>query len=190
VAGGTRALRRSVEGAEDDERAGARELRRRRLGRKDWVIGVSASGRTPFVIGALAYARSAGTGSTLITCNPKRGALYLPTGPEVVSGSTRLKAGTATKLVLNMLTTAAMVRLQRVFAGYMVDLRMNNRKLRRRAVRIVRKLAGVGAARARRAILQARGNPKTAVAMLAGGLDYRRARAKLRRSSLQDLVRR
>jgi N-acetylmuramic acid 6-phosphate etherase len=191
VAGGTRALARSVEGAEDDQVAAVDEMRRRKISELDLVIGVSASGRTPFVLSALAYAKSVGADHALISCNPVPGAIDLPTGPEIVSGSTRLKAGTATKMALNMLTTAAMVRHQKVYAGYMIDVQATNQKLMRRAERIVREVTRVGSGPARRALKLARGRAKLAIAMLAHrNFDYASARALLRRhrDSLRALL--
>lgn len=190
VAGGARALARSIEGAEDDRAAAEQAMRARKLRPGDLVIGVSASGRTPFVAAALDYARSIGASRALIACNPIPGAIDLPTGPEIVSGSTRLKAGTATKLALNMITTAAMVRRHKVYAGYMVDVQATNQKLMRRAERIVREVTRVGAGPARRALRQARGRAKVAIAMLAGNFDAFSARAVLRRhrDSLRALL--
>ena len=128
---------------------GAAELRARGLTRRDVVCGIAASGQTPFVLGALAYARKVGAGTVLLSCNPERVMrtavdveIDLPTGPEIVTGSTRLKAGTATKLVLNMLSTIAMVRLGRVRDNLMVHVQATNDKLRARAVRLVRALTG------------------------------------------------
>jgi N-acetylmuramic acid 6-phosphate etherase len=170
MAGGQEAVFRSVEEAEDDESAGAEALARHRLSKKDVLVALSASGRTPFVIGALRTARSVGAGTVLITCNPDAPAkglsdipIVVDVGPEVVAGSTRLKAGTAQKLVLNMLTTAAMIRLGNVFDGYMVGVRPKSRKLRERAAGIVSAIAGVGRERAADALDRARGDVKVAV---------------------------
>ncbi len=145
IAGGERALHHAVEGAEDQPEAGAFAIVDRGVGAGDVVCGIAASGRTPFVLGALAAARKAGAQTMLLTCNPARarGAkkwdveIDLPTGPEIVTGSTRLKAGTATKVVLNLLSTCAMVRLGRVRGNAMVDLRISNEKLRDRGARLV-----------------------------------------------------
>jgi len=149
MAGGPAAVFRSQEGAEDSMETGAAELRARGLTRRDVVCGIAASGQTPFVLGALAYARKVGAGTVLLSCNPERVMrtavdveIDLPTGPEIVTGSTRLKAGTATKLVLNMLSTIAMVRLGRVRDNLMVHVQATNDKLRARAVRLVRALTG------------------------------------------------
>jgi N-acetylmuramic acid 6-phosphate etherase len=147
IAGGAAAVFRSQEGAEDSRETGADELRARGLTRRDVVCGIAASGQTPFVLGALDYARKRGAGTILLSCNPKRSIrvpvdveIDLPTGPEIVTGSTRMKAGTATKLVLNMLSTIAMVRLGRVRDNLMVNVQATNDKLRARAVRLVRAL--------------------------------------------------
>jgi N-acetylmuramic acid 6-phosphate etherase len=151
IAGGDVALRKSVEGAEDDAAAGRAEIRRRRIKRNDVVVGIAASGATPFVWGALREARRHSAATVLVCFNPHleipvawRPDIVIATdlGPEVLTGSTRLKAGTATKLVLNLLTTLAMVRIGKVMSNLMVDVRPTNEKLRRRAVRIVRALTG------------------------------------------------
>jgi len=148
IAGGSAAVFRSQEGAEDARDTGAAELRSRGLTKRDVVCGIAASGQTPFVLGALDYARDLGAGTILLTCNPKRSIrvpveveIDLPTGPEIVTGSTRLKAGTATKLVLNMLSTIAMVRLGRVRDNLMINVQATNDKLRARAVRLVQALS-------------------------------------------------
>lgn len=152
IAGGDVALRNAVEGAEDDAAAGAREVRSRRVTQRDVVVGIAASGTTPFVWGALGEAKKRGATTMLICFNPH---LIIPKamrpdfviapdlGPEVLTGSTRLKAGTATKLVLNILTTLSMVQLGKVKSNLMVDVNASNVKLRARAVRIVRELTGV-----------------------------------------------
>jgi N-acetylmuramic acid 6-phosphate etherase len=147
IAGGAAAVFRSQEGAEDARDTGVAELKARGLTKRDVVCGIAASGQTPFVLAALDYARDLGAGTILLTCNPKRAIrvkvdveIDLPTGPEIVTGSTRLKAGTATKLVLNMLSTIAMVRLGRVRDNLMVNVQATNDKLRARAVRLVQAL--------------------------------------------------
>jgi N-acetylmuramic acid 6-phosphate etherase len=149
IAGGPAAVFKSQEGAEDDRDAGAAELRQRGLTRRDVVCGIAASGQTPFVLGALEFATKIGADTLLLTCNPRRSirvpvdvAIDLPTGPELVTGSTRLKAGTATKLVLNMLSTIAMVRQGRVRDNLMVNVQATNDKLRARAARLVEALTG------------------------------------------------
>jgi N-acetylmuramic acid 6-phosphate etherase len=161
MAGGAPALVRSVEGAEDDARAGAEAIEARRVNAKDVVVGISASGRAPFVWGALDEAARRGAKTVLLCFNPfkplvghrRPGLVIAPqVGPEVLTGSTRLKAGTATKMILNMLTTLAMARTGRVAGNLMVDLNPSNTKLRDRAVRIVRELCAVDEAVARRAL--------------------------------------
>jgi N-acetylmuramic acid 6-phosphate etherase len=145
IAGGAPALLKSAEGAEDSPEGGALALRQRGLRAGDVVCGLTASGRTPFVLGALAEARATGAKTIFLTCNPARHPsadpwdveIDLPTGAEIVSGSTRLKAGTATKVALNIISTCAMIRLGRVHGGAMIDLRATNAKLRDRAIRIV-----------------------------------------------------
>ncbi|HSN91400.1 MAG TPA: N-acetylmuramic acid 6-phosphate etherase [Anaeromyxobacteraceae bacterium] len=160
VAGGARALRRAVEGAEDDAAAGAVALRRLRPGRRDLVLGISASGTTPFVLAALGEARRAGARTGLLTSNPRaRPPVHcravLATGPEMVAGSTRLKAGAAAKMALGLLSTAAFARLGAVRRGRLSALSATSAKLRRRAVGTVAELGGVTPARARRALQRA-----------------------------------
>ena len=157
IAGGATALQRAVEGAEDQSGAGALAALERGVRAGDVVCGITASGRTPFVLGALARARLLGARTILLTCNPARATadekwdveIDLPTGAEIVTGSTRLKAGTATKVALNLLSTAAMVRLGRVRGNRMIDLGISNEKLRDRGTRIVAETLGVPYAEAR-----------------------------------------
>ncbi len=152
MAGGPAAVFRRQEGAADARDTGVAELRARGLTKRDVVCGIAASGQTPFVLAALEYAGKIGAGTILLTCNPQRSIrvpvqveIDLPTGPEIVTGSTRMKAGTATKLVLNMLSTIAMVRLGRVRDNLMINVQATNDKLRARAVRLVQALvAGRG----------------------------------------------
>jgi N-acetylmuramic acid 6-phosphate etherase len=159
IAGGAAAVFRSQEGAEDARDTGVSELRTRGLTKRDVVCGIAASGQTPFVLAALDYARDLGAGTILLTCNPKRSIrvpvdveIDLPTGPEIVTGSTRMKAGTATKLVLNMLSTIAMVRLGRVQDNLMINVQATNDKLRARAVRLVQALSESSSAEAQAAL--------------------------------------
>ena len=157
VAGGARALRRSIEGAEDDRGAGAAAVRRVAVGAGDLVVGVSASGRTPFVLAALREARRLGARTALVTSAPDARAaadvrVVLATGPERIAGSTRMKAGTAAKMALGLVSSAAFVRLGAVRGGRMIALRAVSAKLRGRAVRTVADLASVTAAAARRAL--------------------------------------
>jgi N-acetylmuramic acid 6-phosphate etherase len=192
MAGGRRAVFRSAEGAEDDAVAGAREMRRRaRAG--DVVVGITASGATPFVRAALREARRRRALTVLVTCNPRApggaAGLVVPlrVGAEVLAGSTRLAAGTATKLALNALTTAAFARLGKVYGHRMVDLQPRSAKLRARALRLVRELGGVGERRAARLLARAGGSAKLAIAMarLGIGADEARRRVKAAKGSLR-----
>ncbi len=184
MAGGRASVFRSREGAEDDARAAAREVRRR-VRRGDVVVGVSASGVTPFVRGALVTAASLGATTVLVACNPRArlriraNVVIAPApGPEVLAGSTRLKAGTATKLVLNTLTTASMARLGKMYGNRMVDLQPRSHKLRERALRLVVELGGVSRPRARR-LLAAAKNVRVAIVMARTGRSARDARRAL-----------
>ncbi len=149
IAGGDEALRHSVEGAEDDDSAGAAAMAGLGLGKSDVVVGVSASGRTPFVLGAIGHARSVGAATIGLSCNagsPLSAATYCPieviVGGEVIAGSSRLNAGTAQKITLNTISTSAMVLLGKTYGNLMVDVRPTNDKLRDRAVRIVQGVTG------------------------------------------------
>lgn len=186
LAGGMEAFGRAVEHAEDDPAAGAAELDRRGLSRADFVLGLSASGRTPFVIGALRRAREVGAGTGALFCNPgapmaseAEHLLLLAVGPEILTGSTRLKAGTATKMALNMVSTAAMVRLGHCFGNLMVDVRANSAKLRERRVRILAESSGVEEGRAARILEEAGGDLRLAMVMAASGVDSQEARRRL-----------
>jgi N-acetylmuramic acid 6-phosphate etherase len=185
MAGGRRAVFRSVEGAEDDAGAGARAVRARaRAG--DAVVGIAASGVTPFVRAGLAEARRRGALTVLVTCNPAvprsaaRIVIPLRVGPEILAGSTRLKAGTATKLTLNTLTTAAFARLGKVHGNRMVDLQPRSAKLRARAIRLVSDLGGVGPARAASLLGEAAGRAKVAIVMARRNVSAAQARRRLR----------
>lgn len=199
IAGGRAALDRAVEGAEDSAARGWRDLMRRRLNRHDVVVGLSASGTTPYVLGALRYARSRRVKTVAVTCNPAAPLARLAdiviaprVGPEVIAGSTRLKAGTAQKLVLNMLSTAAMVRLGHVYDNWMIHVAPANRKLRERALRILQQATGASRQQARRALAQAaaakrpagpRHEPDAlpvALIMLKRGMNATEARRRLR----------
>jgi N-acetylmuramic acid 6-phosphate etherase len=194
VAGGPRALQRAVEGAEDDRRAGARAMRTLRVGPRDVVCGITASGTTPFVRSALAAARERGARTLLVSCNPgawtpevSELAILPDTGPELIAGSTRLKAGTATKLVLNALSTAAMVAQGKVYRGRMVDVQVTNAKLRARALRMVEDLAGTGPTEARRLLARAKGSVRLALALHLTGLPPAKARLLLGQRGLRGL---
>src|SRR5215467_13027193 len=186
MAGGRAAVFRSREGAEDDE-AAARRAVRARVRRGDVVVGISASGVTPFARAALDTARRRGARTVLISCNatgigraPADVRIVPATGPEVLAGSTRLKAGTATKLVLNTLTTAVMTGLGRVYGNRMVDLQPRSAKLRVRALRLVAEVAAVSPARAMRAFEAAGGRVKLAIVIARNGWDADRASRALR----------
>ena len=171
IAGGADSLLRAAERAEDRPEDGAAELRRRNLSNRDIVVGIAASGVTPFVLGALEYARRAGAETVFFTCNPDAAGqadasvrIVPEVGPEAITGSTRLKAGTATKIVLNMITTAAMVRLGKVYGNLMVDLTPTCAKLNDRARRILMETTGLARDESRRLLLAA-GDLKTAIVM-------------------------
>ena len=188
IAGGRRAVFRSAEGAEDNAAEGARAIRRHAR-RGDVVVGIAASGVTPFVRAALDAARRRKAATVLVTCNPRvsrraaRVVVALATGPEVLAGSTRLTAGTATKLVLNTLTTASFARLGRVYGNRMVDLRPRSAKLRARALRLVGEIGRVGEREAADLLAAARGSAKLAITMARLGLTPREARARLGRAA-------
>jgi N-acetylmuramic acid 6-phosphate etherase len=182
IAGGIGSLTRAAEDVEDSEAEGAKDLAAKDIGARDVVIGVSASGSTPYVIGALRFARRRGAKTVLLTSNRGSTARRLAkiviapdTGAEVISGSTRMKAGTAQKLILNMLSTAAMIRLGRVYNNWMVDLAMSNEKLRDRGLRILEEATGASSAEAKRALTQA-GNLRVALVMLKTGKSVAEAR--------------
>jgi N-acetylmuramic acid 6-phosphate etherase len=189
IAGGRRALVRSVEGAEDSRTDGEEAIVRRGVNSRDVVAGIAACGMTPFVSGAMKKARQAGAATILITCAPESKGLIAAdvvinpvVGPEVVTGSTRMKAGTATKLVLNTLTTAVMVRIGKVHGNLMVDLRATSNKLRDRAERIVMELTGLARPAARRLLARAGGRVKAAVVMHRCGVSLNKALILLRRN--------
>jgi N-acetylmuramic acid 6-phosphate etherase len=186
IAGGDGALRHSSESAEDDPAGGERDLGGIELGAADSVVGISASGRTPYVAGALAYTRSRGALSVALSCNADAEnsrdadhAIEVVVGPEFVAGSTRLGAGTAQKLVLNMISTIVMVRLGKTYGNIMVDLRASNEKLRARAERAVMLVTECTAAEATAALDEADGSVKTAILMILRGLGADGARARL-----------
>jgi N-acetylmuramic acid 6-phosphate etherase len=187
MAGGEGAVFRAVEGAEDRRDDGAREGRR--AGSRDVLIGISASSVTPFVHGALDAARARGARTVLVTCAPRRGlraladvVIAIRSGPEVLTGSTRLKAGSATKAVLNAITTAAMVQLGKAYENLMVDLRQTSAKLQDRARRIVSVAGRVSYDEAGELLEEASGEAKTAIVMARLGVDAPTARRRLARA--------
>lgn len=198
IAGGFKALVRSVEGAEDDLNAGIAEMDAHRVRNVDVVVGIAASGSTPYVRAALGRAQALGARTVLVTCAEPPQVLrdtcdeciVLRVGPEVVTGSTRMKAGTATKLVLNMLTTGAMIRLGKTWGNLMVDLRAWNAKLQDRSERILMEATGVARDRARDLLLEAGGRVKPAIVMERRGVDLAGAQQLLdaHHGRLRDVV--
>ena len=172
IAGGRRALVRSIEGAEDRPLDGIAELKKNKISAADVVVGIAACGLTPFVHGALTYAQELGAGTVFITCAPEA-VKHIPTdiiinpvvGPEVITGSTRMKAGTATKLVLNTLTTATMIKLGKVYGNLMVDLNASNDKLKDRSLRILSKLTQLNRDESESLLVRASGQLKPAIVM-------------------------
>jgi N-acetylmuramic acid 6-phosphate etherase len=194
IAGGDSALRTAIEGAEDDARAGAAAMKGH-VAPGDAVAGISASGGARYVVAALEHARAIGALTVAITSSDASAlvaaaelAIVLPTGAEALSGSTRLKAGTAQKITLNTLSTAIMVRLGKVHDNLMIDVVATNDKLRGRAERLVRDLTGAGDVRVRAALDAADGSVKVAVVMIARDTDAAQARTLLRSESLRSLL--
>ncbi len=186
LAGGLKAMFKAVEGAEDSAELGVGDLVELGVGPDDVVVGIAASGRTPYVIGALDHARSVGAGTVSVACNPGAAvsahadvAIEVDNGPEVLTGSTRLKSGTSQKLVLNMISTATMIRLGKVYGNLMVDVAPTNEKLRERAVRIVCSATDATPDAARAALADADGHAKTAIVMILCGISADEARARL-----------
>ncbi|MFA5554669.1 MAG: N-acetylmuramic acid 6-phosphate etherase [Phycisphaerae bacterium] len=172
IAGGKNALVRAVEGAEDKIEDGAKQIKKNRIADKDVVVGIAACGMTPFVRGALKQAQKLKAGTIFITCAPQavknapaQIVINPVVGPEIITGSTRMKAGTATKLVLNSLTTAAMIKLGKVYGNLMVDLNATNQKLRDRSKRIVIQMTGLSAAKSANLLKKAGGKVKAAIVM-------------------------
>jgi N-acetylmuramic acid 6-phosphate etherase len=186
VAGGVKALASSFESNEDSRALGVREIRKRRPGKSDVVVGIAASGRTPFTLGAIEWARRVGARTVAITSNPNTPlehaaelAIMVETGPEVVSGSTRMKAGTAQKMVLNMLSTGAMVRLGYVYGNLMVNLHHGNTKLIERSVRILQQCLAVPRKRAQQILRAARNDVPIAIVMAKAGISRSEAQQAL-----------
>lgn len=182
IAGGKRALVRAVEGAEDKANDGIKAVNKYKISAKDVVVGIAACGLTPFVRAALKEAMKKGAGTIFITCAPEA-VKDIPAqiiinpvvGPEVVTGSTRMKAGTATKLVLNILTTTTMIKIGKVYGNLMVDLKATNNKLRDRSVRIVSEMTGLSKPRAAGLLKKAQGKVKTAIVMYFRKVDFQQA---------------
>ncbi|AVT59864.1 N-acetylmuramic acid 6-phosphate etherase [Pectobacterium versatile] len=187
IAGGPGALLKAVEGAEDDPALGEADLKALNLTAADMVVGLAASGRTPYVIGALRYAHDVGCRTAAISCNPHspiaqeaQVAISPVVGPEALTGSTRLKSGTAQKLVLNMISTGAMVKLGKVYQNLMVDVKATNVKLLDRACRIVVEATGAEREQAQQALVQADNEVKPAILMLLANIDVAAARERLK----------
>jgi N-acetylmuramic acid 6-phosphate etherase len=187
IAGGHRALTNAIEGAEDNRQAGEEDLRGVELDAKDVVCGIATSGRTPYVLGGLAYAQSLGAVTLGVTCNEVSelsevsDVLIAPVvGPEILSGSTRLKAGTATKMVLNMISTGTMIRIGKTYGNWMVDLRATNVKLKDRSIRIVSGITGLDRERAESLLARCDGEVKTAIVSQALGVEKVEAQLRLK----------
>ena len=186
IAGGERALRHPIEGAEDSKAQAVVDLQTIHFSSKDVLVGIAASGRTPYVIGALEYAKSLGSVTVSIASNPNSAmanivdiAIDTVVGPEVLTGSSRLKSGTAQKLVLNMLTTASMILMGKCYQNLMVDVQASNEKLKARAIRIVMQATDCDKALAEETLKQADQNAKLAIMMILSGLDRAQAEALL-----------
>jgi N-acetylmuramic acid 6-phosphate etherase len=189
IAGGSRAVRGAVEGAEDSVRNGARDLAKAGLQRGDAVVGLAASGTTPYVLGAVKFANGRGAVTIGVTSNPRSPlaravdiAIAPETGQEAIAGSTRLKAGTAQKMVLNLLSTASMVRLGRIYENWMIHMALTNQKLRQRGARILQEASGAAASSVQHALRQSQHDLPVALVMLKTGANVRDARRRLRQS--------
>jgi len=189
IAGGHRAILQAVENAEDNVGQGAQDLQTLGFNHRDVLVGIAASGRTPYVLGALAYAREQGAFTAALSCNPDSPlsqaadiALTPVVGPEVITGSSRLKAGTAQKLVLNMLTTGAMIRSGKVYGNLMVDVEATNQKLIQRQINIVKQATECDDATAEQALAACHGHCKTAIVMVLADLSAEDAHALLKQN--------
>ena len=192
IAGGERALRHPIEGAEDSKEQAVVDLQTIHFSSKDVLVGIAASGRTPYVIGALEYAKSLGSVTVSIASNPNSAmanivdiAIDTVVGPEVLTGSSRLKSGTAQKLVLNMLTTASMILMGKCYQNLMVDVQASNEKLKARAIRIVMQATDCNKALAEETLKHADQNAKLAIMMILSGLDRAQAETLLDQGKLQ-----
>jgi N-acetylmuramic acid 6-phosphate etherase len=197
IAGGEKAMFRAQEGSEDHEKNGARDINNKNVRKNDLVCGIAASLRTPYVIGAVKRAKQLGAHTIYVTTNP-RSSFSLPefsdltsaidiaicpeVGPEIIMGSTRMKSGTAQKLVLNMITTTAMVRLGKVYENMMIDLQMTNQKLRERAKRIVMIITGISYDEATDALMKSSFHVKTTIVMIKASVSPEEARRRLKKS--------
>ncbi len=197
IAGGDQAFVKAVEGAEDSEELGVGDLKRIHLNEKDVVIGLAASGRTPYVIGGIEYAKKAGAKCCAVVCNKNSEigricplTIEAEPGPEVLTGSTRLKAGTTTKLILNMISTISMIRIGKIYKNYMVDVKMSNKKLVTRGTNIVSAVTGCSKERAEEVLAESEGSVRTAIAMILLGCRKEEAEDALKKVNgrIQNLV--
>ena len=189
IAGGESAFVKAVEGAEDSEELGKEDLIKRKFCKNDICIGLAASGRTPYVIGGLKYAKSLGAQTVSISCNKNAKISQFANypieaivGPEVLTGSTRLKAGTAQKMILNMISTGAMIRIGKSYQNLMVDLQMTNKKLERRGLNIIKEATGVDENEAKTFVEKAKGRVKVAIVMILSNCEYDEAIKRLDRA--------
>jgi N-acetylmuramic acid 6-phosphate etherase len=190
IAGGREAMFVAQEGAEDKEENGANDVLKANVTSKDTVVGIAASRRTPYVVGAIKKAKELGAKTVFITSNPRKEfnikevdvAICPEVGPEVIMGSTRMKSGTAQKLILNMITTTAMIRIGKVYENMMIDLQMTNQKLVERSKRIVMIITGVSYEEAEKYLKEAKGNVKTALVMILANVPYEEAVRRLKLS--------
>jgi N-acetylmuramic acid 6-phosphate etherase len=198
IAGGEKAMFCSQEGAEDKEENGARDIDKKKVGTNDVVCGITASLRTPYVVGAVKRAKQRGARTIYVTTNPRTKfdlpefedlisaidvAICPEVGPEVIMGSTRMKSGTAQKLILNMITTTAMIRLGKVYENMMIDLQMTNLKLRERAKRIVMTITGISYDEAEGYLTKSDFHVKSALVMIKANVSFNEAKARLKRSN-------
>lgn len=190
IAGGKEAMFRAQEGAEDKEENGANDVISANVKSNDVVCGIAASRRTPYVVGAIKKASELGAKTIYLTCTPRKSfnlnnvdvAICVNVGPEVIMGSTRMKSGTAQKLVLNMLTTASMVRLGKVYENMMIDLQMTNKKLVERSKRIIMTITGVSYEEAEEYLIKSKSHVKTALVMILAKVDYDEAQLRLKKA--------
>ena len=189
IAGGDKALRDAIEGAEDDKSGGKKDLEKINFSPNDTLVGITASGTTPYVVGALEYAKSIGAKTVLLCCNPY-GDLFkadvlinVAVGPEVIAGSTRLKSGTACKMVLNMISSISMIKLGKVYENLMVDVKATNNKLKKRALKIVMEAGRIPNYEAEAKLIDAQGNLKVAIIMARLDVDAEKAKSILANSN-------
>ncbi|KGG79726.1 N-acetylmuramic acid-6-phosphate etherase [Caloranaerobacter azorensis H53214] len=188
IAGGQEALTKAIEGAEDSFEKGMEALKEVNVSFKDVVVGITASGRTPYVIGALRYAKDIGATTVAVSCNSNAEVNSIAdisitpvVGPEIIAGSTRLKAGTAQKMVLNMLSTSSMIGIGKVYKNLMVDVQPTNKKLIERAKRIIMMATGVSYEKAEKALIESNYKPKIAIIMIKTGCSYQEALVRIKK---------